>query len=214
MRQRPRDHPCAPSCARRRLILAPRVALPPPVARATRRAGCAAGRAGGRWRCGWMRSHRIPAAPRAAGAVPLDGGYLSNSPFLLNVPHSSAGYNTIGLQCTVPAGFSATPQQIPGTTPPPLASPCCARLRRRSSRCVVRQPARPKTASERRGGAQGRCPFASLAQAGLSRSLLSAQTELSCLASLTRWTLFCRTKRRRTRCLASSRTFRPGSASR
>lgn len=47
-------------------------------------------------------------------AVPFDGNYLSNSPFMLNVPHSKAGNLTIGLQCSVPVGVSATPAELPG----------------------------------------------------------------------------------------------------
>ena len=47
-------------------------------------------------------------------AVPYDGNYLSNSPFMLNVPHSKPGYLTVGLQCSVPAGVSATPQEVTG----------------------------------------------------------------------------------------------------
>ena len=47
--------------------------------------------------------------------VPLDGPYLSNSPFMLNVGHSFAGFYTIGLQCTVPSGgWSFTPQEVAG----------------------------------------------------------------------------------------------------
>jgi hypothetical protein len=33
---------------------------------------------------------------------------------MLNVPHSKPGNLTIGLQCIVPAGVSATPQEVPG----------------------------------------------------------------------------------------------------
>ena len=47
-------------------------------------------------------------------AVPFDGNYLSNSPFMLNVPHSKPGNLTIGLQCSVPVGVSATPQEVAG----------------------------------------------------------------------------------------------------
>ena len=47
-------------------------------------------------------------------AVPYDGNYLSNSPFMLNVPHSKPGYLTVGLQCSMPAGLSATPQEVTG----------------------------------------------------------------------------------------------------
>ena len=47
--------------------------------------------------------------------MPLDGPYLSNSPFMLNVGHSFAGFYTIGLQCTVPSGgWSFTPQEVAG----------------------------------------------------------------------------------------------------
>lgn len=35
-------------------------------------------------------------------AVPLDSGYLSNSPFMLNVAHAQTGLSTVGLQCKVP----------------------------------------------------------------------------------------------------------------
>ena len=52
---------------------------------------------------------------RRARAVPYDGPYLSNSPFMLNVPHSLTGFNTIALQCQVPTGgWSITPQEVAG----------------------------------------------------------------------------------------------------
>lgn len=47
-------------------------------------------------------------------SAPFDGNYLSNSPFMLNIPHSKPGNLVVGLQCSVPAGVSATPQALPG----------------------------------------------------------------------------------------------------
>lgn len=51
-------------------------------------------------------------------AVPLDGPFLSHSPFQLNVPHSMNGNTTVGLQCVVPQGLTITPQEIPGASRP------------------------------------------------------------------------------------------------
>ena len=53
--------------------------------------------------------------------VPLDSGYLSNSPFMLNVPHAQTGLTTVGLQCSVPqpslsssSRITVTPAAVPG----------------------------------------------------------------------------------------------------
>ena len=53
--------------------------------------------------------------------MPLDSGYLSNSPFMLNAPHAQAGLTTVGLQCTTPqpslssgTRISVTPAEVPG----------------------------------------------------------------------------------------------------
>ena len=53
--------------------------------------------------------------------MPLDSGYLSNSPFMLNVPHAQTGLTTVGLQCSVPqpslsssTRITVTPAEVPG----------------------------------------------------------------------------------------------------
>jgi len=62
-------------------------------------------------------SARVPTADalsRRARAVPFDGNYLSHSPFMLNAAHSKPGNMTVGLQCGVPLGVSAAPQEVAG----------------------------------------------------------------------------------------------------
>ena len=67
------------------------------------------------------RCFSLSSVPSVPYAVPLDSAYLSNSPFMLNVPHAVSGLTTVGLQCLVPqpslssgTRITVTPAEVAG----------------------------------------------------------------------------------------------------